>query len=167
MSIENFVLRHTGVERGGEGSRDVLPFSLSFCPTAGKISLSLKAGKAQTGLAKGTEAALDAYIQEGGLEAWTFLVTWALNFVFCNRHGERAERPETLSVGQAEALAQLRKYIRGFLSGPRCLIWIGKRAGVNEDRLQRRGGENGASGYVEAVGASVAAAWESSLCESC
>ena len=91
-----------------------------------KLSLSVNAGKAQTGLAKGTEAALDAYIQEPGLEAWTFLVTWALNFVYCNRHGERAERPETLSAAQAEALAQLRKYIRGFLSGPRCLFWIGQ-----------------------------------------
>ena len=54
MSVENFVLRHTGVERGGEGvSRDILPFPLSFCPTAAEVSLSLKAGKAQTGLAKG------------------------------------------------------------------------------------------------------------------
>ena len=55
----------------------------------------MKAGKAQTGLAKGTEAALDAYIQEAGLEAWTFLVTWALNIENCKRHGERAERSST------------------------------------------------------------------------
>ena len=54
MSVENFVLRHTGVERRG-GSRDILPFPLSFCPTAAEISLSLKAGKAQTGLASPKE----------------------------------------------------------------------------------------------------------------
>ena len=99
-------------------SRDILPFPLSFCPTAAEISLSVNAGKAQTRLAKGTEVTLDAYIQEAGLEAWTFLVTWALNFVYCNRHAERAERPESLSAAQQKALVQLKKYIRGFLSGP-------------------------------------------------
>ena len=134
MLVENFVLRHTGVERE-KVSRDILPFPLSFCPTAAEISLSVNAGKAQTGLAKGTEAALDAYIQEAGLEAWTFLVTWALNFVGCNRHGERAERPETLSAAQAEALAQLRKYIRGFLSGPAVfhLDWASELASTRID----------------------------------
>ena len=99
-------------------SRDILPFPLSFCPTAAEISLSVNAGKAQTRLAKGTEVTLDAYIQEAGLEAWTFLVTWALNFVYCNRHAERAQRPESLSAAQQKALVQLKKYIRGFLSGP-------------------------------------------------
>ena len=92
----NFVLRHSGLERVKEGiSKDILPFPLSFCPTAAEISLSLEAGRAQLGQAEGAEASLDEYIQEAGLEAWTFLVTWALNFVYSGRHGERAERPET------------------------------------------------------------------------
>ena len=81
--------------RAGEISKDILPFPLSFCPTAAEISLSLEAGRAQLGQAEGAEAALDEYIQEAGLEAWTFLVTWALNFVYSGRHGDRAERPET------------------------------------------------------------------------
>ena len=101
-SVDNFVLRHTGVEREGV-SRDILPFPLSFSPTAAEISLSVNAGKAQTRLAKGTEVTLDGYIQEAGLEAWTFLVTWALNFVYCNRHAERVERPESLSAAQAKS----------------------------------------------------------------
>ena len=78
----------------------------------------MNAGKAQICLAKGSEVTLDANIQEAGLEAWTFLVTWALNFVYCNRHAERAERPESLSAAQQTALVQVKKYIRGFLSGP-------------------------------------------------
>ena len=83
--------------RAGEEYRKTffLPFPLSFCPTAAEISLSLEAGRAQLGQDEGAEAALDEYIQEAGLEAWTFLVTWALNFVYSGRHGERAERPET------------------------------------------------------------------------
>ena len=72
-----------------------LPFPLSLCPTAAEISFSLEAGRAQLGQAEGAEAALDEHIQEAGLEAWTFLVTWALNFVYSGRYGERAERPET------------------------------------------------------------------------
>ena len=56
--------------------------------------------------------------QEAGLEAWTFLVTWALIFVYCNQHAEQVQRPESLSAAQAEALVQLKKYIREFLSGP-------------------------------------------------
>ena len=47
-SVENFVLRHSGLERGGI-SKDILPFPLSFCPTAAEISLSLEAGRAQLG----------------------------------------------------------------------------------------------------------------------
>ena len=93
-SVVNFVLRHSGLERGGI-SKDILPFPLSFCPTAAEISFSLEAGRAQLGQAEGAEATLDEYIQEAGLEAWAFLVTWALNFVYSGRHGERAERPET------------------------------------------------------------------------
>ena len=149
-------------------SRDILPFPLSFCPTAAEISLSVNAGKAQTRLAKGTEVTLDAYIQEAGLEAWTFLVTWALNFVYCNRHAERAQRPESLSAAQQKALVQLKNFFRGFLSGPAVphLDW-GSELASSRNRPQRRGGENSANGYVEAIGASIAAAWESSLCESC
>ena len=117
ISVENFVLRHTGVERGGI-SKDILPFPLSFCPTAAEISLSVNARKAQTRLANGAEVSLDGFIQEAGLEAWTFLVTWAFNFVYCNRHAEQVQRPESLSAAQAEALAQLKKHIREFPSGP-------------------------------------------------
>ena len=79
----------------GRISKDILPFPLSFYPTAAEISLSLEAGRAQLGQAEGAEASLDEYTQEAGLEAWTLLVTWALNFVYSSRHGERAERPET------------------------------------------------------------------------
>ena len=75
-SVVNFVLRHSGLERG-EISKDILPFPLSFCPTAAEISLSLEAGRAQLGQAEEAEAALDDYIQKAGLEVWTFLVTWA------------------------------------------------------------------------------------------
>ena len=60
-SVENFVLRHSDLERGGI-SKDILPFPLSFCPTAAEISLSLKAGRAQLSHAEGAEAALDEYI---------------------------------------------------------------------------------------------------------
>ena len=87
-SVVNFVLRHSGLERGGM-SKDILPFPLSAFPTAAEISLS-EEGRAHLGQAEGAE-----HIQEAGLEAWTFLVTWALNFVYSGRHGERAEHPET------------------------------------------------------------------------
>ena len=93
-SVVNFVLRHSGLERGGI-SKGILAFPLSFCPTAAEISLSLEAGRAQLGEAEGAEASLDEYIQEAGLEAWTFLVTLDLNFVYSGRLGERVERPET------------------------------------------------------------------------
>ena len=85
----------TAASSGGGISKDILPFPLSFCPTAAEISLSLEAGRAQLGQAEGAEASLDEYIQEAGLEAWTLLVTWALNFVYSGRRGERAGRPET------------------------------------------------------------------------
>ena len=61
---------------GGGLSKDILPFPLSFCPTAAEISLSFEAGRAQLSQAEKAEAELDEYIQEAGLEAWTFLVTW-------------------------------------------------------------------------------------------
>ena len=67
-SVVNFVLRHSGLERGGI-SKDILPFPLSFCSTAAEISLSLAAGRAQFGQAEGAEASLDEYTQEAGLEA--------------------------------------------------------------------------------------------------
>ena len=57
-------------------------------------------------------------MQEAGLEAWTFLVTWALNFVYSGRHGERAERPETswnseMDTKQFEQQSsQVEKYIQ-------------------------------------------------------
>ena len=139
--MENFVLRHSGLERGGI-SKDILPFPLSFCPTAAEISLSLEAGRAQLSQAEGADAALGEYIQKAGLEAWTFLVTWALNFVYSGQHGERAERPETswnskndINAAQTQALAQLRKYIRGFLSGPTVpqLDWAGELASTRID----------------------------------
>ena len=81
--------------RAGEISKDILSFPLSFCTTAAEISLSLEAGRAQLGQAEGAEAALEEYNHEAGLEAWTFFVTWALNFVYSGRHNERGERPET------------------------------------------------------------------------
>ena len=122
-SVVNFVLRHSGLERGRvvEGHS---PLSALGLPHSG-FSLSLEAGRTQLGQAEGTESTLDEYLQEAGLEAWAFLVTWALNFVYSGRHGERAERLETsqsskhdMNATQTQALAQLRKYIRGFLAGP-------------------------------------------------
>ena len=59
----------------------------------------MEAGRAQLGQA---EASLNEYIQEAGLEAWTFLVTWALNFVYSGRHGERAERPKTFWISEMD-----------------------------------------------------------------
>ena len=76
----NFVLRHSGLERGWM-SKDILPFPLSTSPTEAEISLSLEAGKAQLGQAEGEEATVDECLQEAGLEAWRFLVTRVLNFV--------------------------------------------------------------------------------------
>ena len=72
------------------------------------------------------------------------MVTWALNFDYSGRHGERAEPPETswnstndmnAAQAQAQALAQLRKYIQGFLSGPRVpqLDWAGELASTSVD----------------------------------
>ena len=91
-SVVNFFLRHSGLERRGL-SKDILPFPLSACPTAAEISLYLKAGRTQLGQAEGTESTLDEYLQEAGLEAWAFLVTWALNFVYSGRHGEARRAP--------------------------------------------------------------------------
>ena len=65
--MENFVLRHSGLERGGM-SKDIPPFPLSTFPTAAEILLLLEAGRAQLGQAEGPGAALDEYIQEAGLE---------------------------------------------------------------------------------------------------
>ena len=168
MSVENFVLRHTGGRAEREVSRDILPFPLCFSPTAAEISLSVNAGKAQTRLANGAEVSLDGYIQEAGLEAWTFLVTWALNFVYCNRHAEQVQRPESLSAAQAEALAPLNKYIREFLSGPAVphMDWASELASTRIDY------------YGEEVKTAQVVTWKqlepalpprgkSSLCESC
>ena len=68
-SVVNFVLRHSGLERGGGYRKTILAFPLSFYPTAAEISLSLEAGRAQLGQAEGAEASLDEYTQEAGLEA--------------------------------------------------------------------------------------------------
>ena len=140
-SVANFVLRHSGLERESL-SKDILPFPLSACPTAAEISLSLEAGRTQLGQAEGTKSRHDEYLQQAGLEAWAFLVTWALNFVYSGRHGERAERLETsqsskhdMNTAQTQALAQLRKYIRGFLAGPTVpqLDWAGELASTKVD----------------------------------
>ena len=115
----NFVLRHSGLERGeGVISKDILPFPLSFCATAAEISLSLEAGRAQLGQAEGAEASLDKYIQEAGLEAWTFLVTWALNFVYSGRHGEHAECPGNLLEFRDGHEAVRAAIISGFFACP-------------------------------------------------
>ena len=75
-SVENFVLRHSGLERGDvERHSSLSPFPLSAFPTAAGISLSLEAGRALLGQAEAPEATLDEYIQEAGLEAWTSLAT--------------------------------------------------------------------------------------------
>ena len=93
----------------------------------------------QEGLGGGT---WDEYIQEAGLEAWTFLVIWALNFVYSGRHNERGEPPEAswnstndMNAAQAQAVAQLRKYIQGFLSSTRVpqLDWAGELASTRID----------------------------------
>ena len=63
----NFVLRHSGLERG-EMSKDILPFPLAAYTTAAEISLSLEARRAQLGQAKEMEPTFDEYIQELGLE---------------------------------------------------------------------------------------------------
>ena len=70
----NFVLRHSGLERGGI-SKDTLPFPLSFCPTAADISLLLEAGRARLGQVERAEPALDDYIQNACFGAWACLVT--------------------------------------------------------------------------------------------
>ena len=112
-SVVNFVLRHSGLERGGL-SKDILPFPLSACPTAAEISLSLEAGRTQLGQAEGTESTLDEYLQEAGLEAWAFLVTWALNFVYSGR---------------------TEKVHSGTSGGPHSASTrLGRRAGVHEGR---------------------------------
>ena len=94
------------------GNDDVSLFTFSLllffglrCPTAAEISISLEAGRTHLGQAEGTEAeaALDEYIQEAGLEAWTFLVTWALNFVYSGRHGEHANRVTPSSTRETRA----------------------------------------------------------------
>ena len=95
--VVHFGLRHSGLERRGM-SKDILPFPLSAFPTAAEISLSLDASRAQLGHAEEAEAALDEYNQEAGLEAWTFLVTRAFNFVYSGWHVDRAERPETFRI---------------------------------------------------------------------
>ena len=66
--VVNFVLRHSGLERG-EMSKDILPFPLSTCSTEAEISLSLEAERAQLGQAEEPEAAFDEFIQEASLEA--------------------------------------------------------------------------------------------------
>ena len=67
-SVVNFVLRHSGLECGGGYRKTFSPWRQE----------GLNVGARP----KGAEASLDEYIQEAGLEAWTFLVTWALNFVY-------------------------------------------------------------------------------------
>ena len=58
-------------------SKDILPFPLSPYPTAAELSLSLEAGRAQLDQDEGPERHFDEYINEAGLEAWTFLVIYA------------------------------------------------------------------------------------------
>ena len=162
-SVGNFVLRHSGLERRGI-SKDFLPFPLSFiAPPRLKYRSCWRQKGLNLARAGGTEVALDEYIQEAGLEAWTFLVTWALNFVYSGRHSERGERPETswnskndMNAAQTQALAQLRKYIRGFLSCSMVpqLDWAGELASTRVD-YKREEVKNGPTGYVEAIGASV------------
>ena len=62
--------------------------------------------------------------------------------MYSGRHSKRAERPETswnskndMNAAQTQALAQLRKYIRGFLSGPTVpqLDWAGELASTRVD----------------------------------
>ena len=65
----NFVLRHSGLERGGDVKRHSPPFPLSPCPTEAEISLSLEAERGQLGQTEEPEAPLDEYIQEAGFEA--------------------------------------------------------------------------------------------------
>ena len=85
-------------------SKDTLPFPLSAFPTAAEISLLLEAGRTQVGEAEGPEATLDEYIQEACLEAWRSLATWATNFVYFVRDGERADRPETSKSNDMNAV---------------------------------------------------------------
>ena len=132
-------------------SKDMLPFPLSVCPTAAEISLSLEAGRTQLGQAEGTESRLDEHLQEAGLEAWAFLVTWALNFVYSGRHGERAERLETsqsskhdMNTAQTQALAQLRKHISRISGGSHSAStqigqasWRPRRLIIMERKLER------------------------------
>ena len=110
--------------RAGGMSKDILPFPLSAYPTAAEISLSLEARRAQFGQAEGAEASLDEYIQEAGLEAWTFLVTWALNFVYSGRHGERAERPDSLQIQRRTQTSSSSNHLRFFACPP---IYISRR----------------------------------------
>ena len=73
--VVNFVLRHSGLERGGGMSKDILPFPLSAYPTAAEISLSLEARRAQLGQAEEPEPTLNEYDSRTRLRAWTSLAT--------------------------------------------------------------------------------------------
>ena len=74
-------------------SKDILPFPLSAFPTAAEISLSLEAGRAQLGQSRRRH--LTSTFKK---PAWKHGHPWRpelVSFVYSDRTGERAERPET------------------------------------------------------------------------
>ena len=83
-SVANFVLRHSGLERG-RMSKDILPFPLSLCPTAAELSLSLEAGRAQLGQAEEEEATVQQLLGHGQhLSIFTLCWIQALSTVLCH-----------------------------------------------------------------------------------
>ena len=93
-SVVNFVLRHSGLERGVY-RKTFSPFRSRFAPQRLKYRSRWRQEGLNLARPKGRKRHLTSTFKKTGLEAWTFLVTWALNFVYSGRHGERAERPET------------------------------------------------------------------------
>ena len=80
---------------GGAYRKAFSPFRSRFAPQR----LKYRSRSRQEGLnlarPKGRRRHLTSTFKKPALEAWTFSVTWALNFVYSARHGERTERPET------------------------------------------------------------------------
>ena len=100
---------------GGVCRRTFSPFRSRLAPQRLKYRSRWKQEEPTLARPKGRGSTLDEYLQEAGLEAWAYLVTWALNFVYSGRHGERAERLETswsskhdMNAAQTQALAQLK-----------------------------------------------------------
>ena len=116
-SVENFVLRHSGLKRG-ETPKDILPFALSTCSTKAEMSLSLETERAQLGQAEEPEAALDEFIQEAH--------PWCL----------------TMELSRTSRRGRCRMKTESRCSAVRRLIWPGTSHGENEAGLQQIASSN-------------------------